>query len=467
MSFKFPAAVFHIGDPTKALPHQDISGIQRLVAKSPEMALIVVLASDDEQKEVTEKMKAVKFPKNHPGGLVCVWKDDTELMDLLCGDLHFLREWRVISPAHYECEKGHITASTYEAPLMSCPEMVDMPGTTPGRDPLIKCAYDVTFKPQESERADAFSKILKSAVELMNFDTRSGNFLHAAVHPTANVMKNCLQMEWPLKHDLKDFIGIGAGKSALSIASGPSLVRTLPEIKRLQDKHIILAAGRNFKLLKAEGIRVDYLFSCEMFGWDKVIFDGLTAADCGDTILCFPPVVAPATVASWPGKKLITWDANAAELLDTPVFMMGGNSIAHHMYNFAAQILKCDKVVLVGQDLAYTEPTGESHAKGTDHAFPEGIKEQDTLYQAEDWAPCTDNQKGPFYPELHRQPVFLSGGVAPVGPVVVRTSPSYINFGKLFEILIKRHKVPTFNACSNGLKIAGAPYLDLTTVTVS
>ena len=455
MSFKFPAAVFHIGDPTLALPHKDISGIQRLVSKSPEMALIVVLASDEEQKEVTEKMKAVKFPKNHPGGLICAWKDDTELMDLICGDLHFLREWRVISPAHYECEKGHITASTYEAPLMSCPEMIQ---NAIGKLP---CGYDVTFKPQEAERAEAFSKILKNAVDLMNFDTRSGNWLQAQVHPTANVMKNCLQMEWPLKHDLKNFIGLGKGKTALNLAAGPSLNRSLEDIKRIQDKHLILAAGRNFKLLKQAGIRVDYLFSCEMFGWDKVIFDGLTKEDCGDTILCFPPVCAPDTVAAWKGDKLITWDANAAELLDTPVFMMGGNSIAHHMYNFAAQILQCDKIVLVGQDLAYTEPTGESHAKGSEHEFPEAVKVQDSTYQTEDWAPCTDDKKGPFHSELHKQNVWIVGGVAPVGPVLVRTSPSYVCFGKLFEILIKRHKVPTFNACANGLKIAGAPYLDL------
>ena len=453
MAFRFPKAIFYIGDPTSALPDKDTTGLKRLIKLSPDDAIIIIVFKEEEETALKEKLKDLQFPEGHPGALICTWKSDSELMDLICGDLHFLLEWKVIGPAHYECENGHITSCTYTDPLMECPT----------------CKGKMNFHKMYSAECQKFSEILRDAVQLMNFDTRSGNYLHAAVHPTANVMRNCLQLESPLKHNLEDYIGKGKGKIALNLAAGPSLNRQIPHVKRLKeaypDRFVTIGVGRAFKMLKAQGINLDYVFSCEMFGWDKVIFDGLTKEDCGDTLFCFPPVCAPDTVASWKGERLITWDANAADLMGLKHYMMGGNSIAHHMYNFAAQILKCDQVILCGQDLAYTEPDGRAHATGTDHEFPDHVKQQDRELQAPAWEPCTDNKVGPFHPDLHKMDVWLGGGFAPIGDVHVRTSPSYVCFGKLFEILIGRHKVKTWNACPNGLRIQGAPYKDLASLT--
>ena len=445
MSFQYTKAIFFIGDPSKAKPHCDLSGVQKFIRDHPEYAVIIVVENDAQQKEVHEKLKAVQFPQYHPGGLICTWENDQEMLDSLCGDLHFLQSWRVVGNAWYECKSGHISAATLGDPRLECPE----------------CKGEVEFLKQDEERCERFAQLLKTACNLMNFDTRSASVLNATTNPTRNVLRNMLALPSPPEHVLEDYVGKGSGKVAFCLASGPSLKRMLPHVKRLQDGAITIAAGRNFKLLREHGIRVDFLFSCEMYGWDCVIFDKLSKQECGDTILCFPPVVAAETVAAWPGKKLCTWDANTAELLDRKVAMMGGNSIAHHMYNFAAEILKCSRVVLVGQDLGYTEPGELTHADGTFHAFPDSVKHEDTHYQAEDWGVCTSDWIGPFTPDNHKQNVWIVGAPKPVGPVLVRTSPSYKNFGSLFEILIHRHKTKTYNACPNGLKIAGAPYLDL------
>ena len=55
--------------------------------------------------------------------------------------------------------------------------------------------------------------------------------------------------------------------------------------------------------------------------------------------------------------------------------------------------------------------------------------------------------------------------IIPVGSVMVKTSPAYRCFRDLLDILIKRAKVPAYNACPNGLKINRAKYLDLSTLS--
>ena len=193
-----------------------------------------------------------------------------------------------------------------------------------------------------------------------------------------------------------------------------------------------------------------------MYDWDKIIFKDV--GDVGDTILTYPPVCAPATIAAWPGRRMCLWDVNSAELAKRKRFIMGGNSVSHHMLNFAAQILDAEPLILVGSDLGYTKP--KTHAEGTYHDFPEEAKKQDVEFQQEAWAPSTG--KGDvFHPECHKTEIISGGGLRPIGPVLVRTSPSYMNFRDLFCILIARHGKKVYNSCPNGLKIENAPYLNL------
>ena len=449
MSFQFSKALFHVGNPLESKPHHDLSLIQGFISKNKDWALIIVLKNEEERKLLEEKMKDVKLPEFHPGGFLMVWDDDEQLMDMFCQDMHFCQVWNAIGPMWYECENKHISGATLEDRREECPE----------------CKGKIQPIQLEKERGDRFGKLMESAVKLMKFDTRSAQVLQTQVNPTSNVMRNMPAAlglpECPALR-MEDFVGKGKGKTAFCISAGPSLKHAIPDLKRLQDDAIVISVARNYKLLKSHGIRMDYILECEMFGWDSAIFDGLTKEDVGDTIFLYPPVIAPETVEKWPGKKVCTLDLNAAELLGNRQAMTGGNSVAHHTYNWAAEILKCDAVILVGQDLAYTEPTGETHVQGTvPDGWPEHCKREDAQQQNEDWDEC-QTQDGPFHGEkTHRMEVLAEGGLIPVGPVHVRTSPAYKCFRDLLDILIKRHKVKTYNACPNGLKIHRAEYVNL------
>jgi hypothetical protein len=216
-------------------------------------------------------------------------------------------------------------------------------------------------------------------------------------------------------------------------------------------------------MLKAAGVTVHYAYSVEMFEWDAAIFSGLTKADIGDAKLLFASVCATKTVEAWPGEKMCVWDAETGgSILKRDDWIVGGNSVAHHMLNFAAQILDAEEIVLVGVDLAYTKK--KTHAEGTTPAeWPDGPKTKDMTFHDEDfWVECTGED--PLDPELHRIEgdfLALAGGAMNNSPIYVRSSASYENFATLFEILIAKHKKTVKNACPNGQKIRGTTYVNL------
>jgi hypothetical protein len=453
VGFKYNQALFHIGSPLRAKPDHSLAGIQKFIMENRSWAICFIIDSEDERKELAEAMEKIKLPDFHPGGVIIPWEDDTSMMDMICGDMHFLKVWKVVAPAWYECPDGHILPSTLGKPREAC-----------------DCGKPLEFKKHAEEKVERFKEVLKNAAALMNFDGRSGEILNeGGLRGTTNLMRNMIHAEG-CKHEevlkLESFDGKGKGGTAICIASGPSLTAALPHLKRIHGRYTTLTTGRNFKLLKAEGIHVDYVFTCEMFDWDAVIFDGITKEDAGDTILVFPPVASPSAVAKWPGKRVCTWDVASAELLEKPRAMTGGNSIAHHMFNFATEIMEHEEVILVGQDLAYTTPDGLTHAEGTSHAWPSEVAFQDKeKHGSIEWYPCTG--KGPFYPDCHQQPVMLGGGVGIIGGPLVKSSKPYKNFGTLFEILIARNRKVTpkiWNACGNGLKIVGTEYVDLASI---
>ncbi len=452
MTFPFTKVLIHIGRPDLSKPHQDMSIIQKFIKENQDTAIVIITETEEESQIIGEKVKSeLKFPLYHPGGLVISWTNDSEMMDMLCAELHTPIAWRIVGNGWYECKEcGNVASPTLIEPLKECP----------------KCSKAWEFVKHNEDRVNKFRDILMKAQQLMHFDTRSGVVLEMGVNPTGNVMKNMpyalgTQEQPALK--MKDFVGKGIGKAALCISAGPSLDDEIQNLVRLSKECITICVGRVFKKLRDAGVRIDYTYSCEMFDWDSAIFD--TVGDPGETILCYPPVCAPETVRKWPGKRLCTWDINSAYLVDAGVSMMGGNSVSHHILNFALEILGCEPAILVGQDLAYTKPDGRTHALGSDAAnWPDEVKAQDRNAHGElKWAPCTG--KGDrFCSERHRQAMIVGGGASkplPVGSMEVFTSQPYINFGTLFEILIARHKKKVLNACGEGLKIAGTEYVNL------
>ena len=441
----FKTAIF-VGRPDEELPLSGFSNVAKYFEKNPNKRLIVVARSAKSAEEIMLGVSALNIQECKFS--ILLWDDDTKLLDTLSKMLPELAFSKIFGMMWYECEEKHPTA-------LKAGESVEECATCKSKK--------LTLIQKNEEEVKEFCAIFAQVVSLINFDTRSGATLHSIVDPTSNVLRN-LPYAYKLPPGVKppmdtsDILHSGKSKPAYLCAAGPSLEDAIPHLKRLQDTGIIMCVGRLYKHLRASGIRVDYTVSCEMFDWDSAIFDDV--GDVGDTILLFPPVCAPATIQKWPGRRCCMWDMRTAELLLRQDYTLGVNSVAHHQLNYAAEILRCEPIILIGQDLAYTKPALNSHAGPQPEGWPAEVKEMDKGLQKELYVESTGLE--PYYPECHMQYV-VAGQAVPVGPVMVRSSYAYKDFTTLFSLLIHRHGVKVLNACPNGQKIKGAEYVNLAT----
>lgn len=438
-----PVQVFHIGRPDQEEPHKNMERVEKFHRNNPEAKLVVFLQSEKDVEEFKPKV-------TNPNCEIVHWCDDTVLMNWLMERIATIMGTRIVWPQWWICPDLHVTAFDYTKAA-----------TDQGK--CETCNAACTLVQPLKDTVEAFTALFSKVILLVNFDTRSGEHLFQQVNPTVNVLKN-MPAALGCRHEPSlSLRGAHKGKPALICAAGPSLDKAIPDLLRLQEHCVISCVGRVFKKLRKAGVRVDYTVSVEMFDWDSAIFDGLTKDDVGDTVLAFASVCAPATVAKWPGRKYCLWDIETAKLMGRDDHILGGNSVAHHQLNFAAQILECEPIILVGNDLAYTEP--RTHAtESAPEAWPNDVKKQDEGYHAEEkWVPCT-GKGGALHPECHRVITALGGGgFAISGQMQVRSSQPYENFATLFGILISKHGKRIYNGCPNGQKIPGAEYLDLAT----
>lgn len=433
-----PTALIHVGRPDAEEPHKSMKRVLKLRRENPKMPLFILVWTG-------EDFNAMK-PFEDEKVKVLMWDSDEKLCSFLLDFLVDLVGAFIVGPRHYVCPDKHITEGGYAGLIEKC----------------SKCTLSVVCILQFEEKVKEFAELFEKVIHLANFDTRSGEYLQSVVSVPGNIVRNSpyivgCEHEQPM--EVKDR---EKGKTAIVVGAGPSLEDAIPHLVRLsgRDDHFIICVGRVFKMLRDAGVRVAYTASCEMFDWDSAIFDGVSKERAGETVLAFASMCAPATVKAWPGKKAVMLDMQTAQMLGRTDWIYGGNSVAHHMLNFALQILGAKDAILVGIDLAYTKM--KSHADGSHHdKWPDEIKAAENEFQTEAWVPCT-GKGATFDPNCHRTPVFLGGGGGAVSHIIlVRSSPSYECFATLFSILIAKHGKKVWNACSNGQKIGGTEYLDL------
>jgi len=116
--FTFPKVLIHIGRPDHSKPHEDLSVINHFALENPDVAVVIIVDTEEDQKEMEKKVvEQVKWPKDHPGGLIISWKDDGEMLDMLCGKMYGTLSWRVVGNGWCECPHKHQTGATMKTPL--------------------------------------------------------------------------------------------------------------------------------------------------------------------------------------------------------------------------------------------------------------------------------------------------------------------------------------------------------------
>ncbi len=213
--------------------------------------------------------------------------------------------------------------------------------------------------------------------------------------------------------------GLFRGFPGISVAAGPSLKRSIPWLKEIKDRAVVISTDASLKTLLENGI-VPHMVTClERVPEARHFFQDLPRLD--HTWLLANPVIWPETFALYPGPKInmirsvgqLAYFFPQAKIYDT------GNSSAHMNY-VALERMGCDPIMLVGQDLAYDRHSQETHGTklpGVVDQFERMMRER-CAHEAED----------------SKSECLVEGNDG--RPIL--TMPWFNDFRRVFEILIKR-----------------------------
>ncbi len=183
-------------------------------------------------------------------------------------------------------------------------------------------------------------------------------------------VRNCVQnVGWYARcPGVLDLKGCTAGSPAVIVSAGPSLRRNIEMLKRpgVAERMVIIAVQTTLKTLLAHGIRPHFVTALDYHEISRRFYEGLTAADVEGVTLVVEPKCSPAILEAFPGAVRCVGDEIQDRLLGQGLLRdMGhippGATVAHLAY-YLARYLGCDPVVLVGQDLGFTD--GQYYAPG-------------------------------------------------------------------------------------------------------
>ena len=123
-----------------------------------------------------------------------------------------------------------------------------------------------------------------------------------------------------------------------------------------RERACIIAAQTVLKPLLERGIRPHFVTALDYHDISSRFYEGLTAEMVEGVTLVAEPKANPAILRAWPGRLRLVADPLVDQLLGSSshASIRGGTTVAHLSY-YLARYLGCDPVVLVGQDLAYTD----------------------------------------------------------------------------------------------------------------
>lgn len=153
-----------------------------------------------------------------------------------------------------------------------------------------------------------------------------------------------------IKNIYKDF-------PAIIVSGGPSLSKNIHLLKKVKDRFVIIASSRTLKALLDIGIDPDFVCTIDPGEFSVEFVKNLPVSN---TLLAFAEVSNSKTISEFKGRKIFygekfnfgnSIDGILGREVDT---LWQGGSVAHTCTGLA-RYLGCNPIILIGQDLAYTD----------------------------------------------------------------------------------------------------------------
>jgi len=152
------------------------------------------------------------------------------------------------------------------------------------------------------------------------------------------------------------------GRPGVLVAAGPSLNKNMDLLKDLREKALIFSCDTSLIPLMKKKIRPHLVSSLERIPGTEMYYSGLP--DLEGIYYVAMAVLMPETIDAFAGRKLIGYRnyPHYGWLEKDKGSIICGMSVANLGFRIL-ELLGCDPIILIGQDLAYGE-SGDTHVKG-------------------------------------------------------------------------------------------------------
>ena len=237
---------------------------------------------------------------------------------------------------------------------------------------------------------------------------------------------------------LEQLYHVFAGVPAIMVSGGPSLDKNIHLLKQAQNNAVILAVDTVLPALLEHGVTPHFVTSIDPNNLTYEKFADVipqvqnTSLICASWVNSKTPQNFPAQQTFWTftGKPMEAW---LNSLLGGKLFTGGASTVAH-LNLVACDILGCDPIIFLGQDLAF--PKKASHAQGT---VLQGSAPTDTL--------SANNTEGQV--------------VKGIDGTMLQTNRSFLSMKQFFESAIGPSDKKYINATEGGAHIEGTEVLTL------
>lgn len=153
---------------------------------------------------------------------------------------------------------------------------------------------------------------------------------------------------------------------AVVVAAGPTLEASLPLLRQIRDRVLIISVGTAYRPLLAAGISPHFTILVDGSPKIKQQFENV---DTGVGRLMAPPQIYPDVVSLF-ANRLVTWQTGALPEfkdwfeahLHAPVDSLGAGGTVTYSAIDAARYMGCPRIYTFGLDLAYADD-GQTHTK--------------------------------------------------------------------------------------------------------
>lgn len=241
---------------------------------------------------------------------------------------------------------------------------------------------------------------------------------------TRNILKNLPRLS--AAAGIAELFGLFKGRPAIVVSAGPSLNKQLPKLRELQGRAVIICVDTAMRAVLAAGVRPDLVVAVD---FTPVNFKHFNGVDTSGLPVAAASIVYPRCLEWHKGPLFAIF--NDYPITDWLMPFLGsrgqltiGDSTAHTAFHIAEK-MGCTRIILIGQDLAYTG--GKTHAEGV-ATRAEAVAKDDLLVDG-------------WYGDK------------------VRTSSALMTMLKHFEAKVAESPASVVNATEGGARMEGAEHI--------